>query len=323
MKALRFHQVGDPLAALSLEEVPLPEPGPGEVRLRMIARPINPSDLLQVQGVYGRKPPLPATAGLEGLGVIEAMGDGVSGWTLGQRVVPMGAQGSWAEALVTPADNLFPVPDALADEQAAQAVVNPLTAWLMAEQLGLGEGHWLIQSAAGSAVGSCLIQLAKLRGFKVLCLARREDAVQELKAAGADAAFATSDPDWTKRAEQLLGEGAHAAVDAVGGSLGGDMVKLLRSGGTMLVYGALSMEPLQLPGGQLIFRTATVRGFWLTDWKKRATPRERDRAMGDLLAAMAAGEIVVPIEAAYPLERWREAISHAQRSGRHGKVLIG
>lgn len=323
MKALRFHEPGDPLAALRLEELPLPEPCPGEVRLRMLARPINPSDLLQVQGVYGRKPPLPATAGLEGLGVIEALGEGVSGLTIGQRVVPMGAQGTWAEALVTPASNLFPVPDGLADEQAAQAVVNPLTAWLMADQLGLGEGHWLLQSAAASAVGHCLIQLAKVRGFKTLCLVRRPEAVRELMEAGAEAVLCTSDPEWMKQATELMPEGAHAAVDAVGGALGGDMVKLLRPGGTMLVYGALSMEPLQLPGGQLIFRTATVRGFWLTDWKKRATPRERDRAMTDLLAAMAAGQIRVPVEGVYPLESWSEAIAHAQRSGRSGKVLLG
>lgn len=321
-RALRFHATGDPLDALRLEEVVSPEPGPGEVRLRMRARPINPSDLLQVQGVYGRKPTLPATAGLEGLGVVEAVGDGVDGWTLGQRALPMGAQGTWADALITPASNLFAVPDALPDEQACQAVVNPLTAWLMAEQLGLGPGQWLIQSAAASAVGHCLIQLAKLRGFKVLCLVRREDAIPELLAAGAHAALCTTHADWPQLAAKLLPEGAHAAVDAVGGALGGEMVKLLRPGGTMLVYGALSMEPLQLPGGQLIFRTATVRGFWLTDWKKRASADERTRAMSALLAAMAAGEIVVPVEATYPFDKWREAVEHAQVSGRGGKVLI-
>ncbi len=322
MKALRFHAPGDPLAALHLEEVPFLGPGPGEVRLRMIARPINPSDLLQVQGVYGRKPALPATAGLEGLGLIEALGDGVTDWSLGQRALPMGAQGTWAEALLTPASNLHAVPDGLAEDQACQAVVNPLTAWLMADQLALSEGQWLLQSAAASAVGKCLIQLGHLRGFKTLCLVRRPEAVQELLDAGADAALCTDHPEWVSRAAEQVPEGAHAAVDAVGGSLGGDMVKLLRPGGTMLVYGALSMEPLHLPGGQLIFRTATVRGFWLTDWKKRATQGEREAAMTALLAAMAAGHLTVPVEAIYPLDAWREAVAHAQRSGRSGKVLI-
>ncbi|MBS1784798.1 MAG: zinc-dependent alcohol dehydrogenase family protein [Acidobacteria bacterium] len=322
MKALRFHEPGDPLAVLRLEEVPLPEPGPGEVRLRMVARPINPSDLLQVQGVYGRKPTLPATAGLEGLGVIEALGDGVTGWAIGQRALPMGAQGTWAEALLTPASNLYPVPDNLAEDQAAQAVVNPLTAWLMADQLGLGPGQWLIQSAAASAVGKVLIQLGHLRGFKTLGLVRRPEAVQELLDLGADAVLCTDDPNWMKQVAECVPGGAHAAVDAVGGSLGGEMVKLLRPGATMLVYGALSMEPLQLPGGQLIFRTATVRGFWLTDWKKRATPSEREKAMVDLLAAMTSGHLVVPVEASYPLDHWRDAVAHAQRTGRSGKVLI-
>lgn len=323
MRALRFHETGDPLSALRLDEVPLPDAGPGEVRLRMLARPINPSDLLQVQGVYGRKPPLPATAGLEGLGVVEALGEGVTGWRMGQRVVPIGAQGTWAEMVITPATNLIPIPDELADDQACQAVVNPLTAWLMADQLKLGEGQWLVQSAAASAVGKCLIQLAKARGFKVLCLVRRPDAVADLLAQGAHAALCTSDPDWLKQAEALLPKGmADAAVDAVGGVLGGDMVKLLRPGGTMLVYGALSMEPLQIPGGQLIFRTATVSGFWLTDWKKRATQDEREAAMAALLAAMASGQIQVPVEASYPLDQWEEAVAHAQRSGRDGKILL-
>lgn len=322
MKALRFSVAGDPLEVLKLEEHPLPEPGPGEVRLRMVARPINPSDLLQVRGVYGRKPTLPATAGLEGLGVIEALGSGVEGWRVGQRALPMGAQGTWAGALVTPAANLYPVPETLADLQAAQAVVNPLTAWLMAEELNLGEGRWLIQSAAASAVGRCLIQLGRQHGFKTLCLVRRPDAVQGLLDAGADAALCTEDSGWVQQAEALLPNSAHAAVDAVGGSLAGEMVKLLRPGGTMLVYGALSMEPLQLPGGQLIFRTATVRGFWLTDWKKRSSAEERRNAMAGLLAEMAAGRLTVPVEAAYPLESWREALAHAQRGGRGGKILL-
>ena len=323
MRALRFHETGNPLTALRLEDIPAPEPGVGEVRLKMQARPINPSDLLQVQGVYGRMPPLPATAGLEGLGIVDALGEGVTGFKLGQRVVPVGAQGTWAEFAATPANNLIPIPDALADDQACQVVVNPLTAWLMSDQLKLGEGQWLVQSAASSAVGKCLIQLAKLRGFKVLCLVRRADAAADLLAQGAHAALDTSDPEWMKQAEALLPKGmADAAVDAVGGQLGGDMVKLLKHGGTMLVYGALSMEPLQIPGGQLIFRTAIVQGFWLTEWKRRASSEEKAAAMGGLLKAMASGQIHVPVEASYPLDQWQKAVAHVQRSGRGGKILI-
>jgi NADPH:quinone reductase-like Zn-dependent oxidoreductase len=325
MRALVFESLGDPLQHLQLKEVSTPEPGPGEVRLRMGLRPINPSDLLQVAGVYGRRATVPAIAGLEGLGVIETLGPGVEGWALGQRVVPLGAQGTWADQLVTPAENLVKLHDGVPDAQAAQLIVNPLTAWIMAlEELKLGLGQWLIQTASGSAVGRCLVQIAKLRGFKTLCLVRNPDQVMELLALGADAAVCTATPDWPDQAQGILPKGgAHGAVDAVGGKVGGELVKLLRNGSTLLVYGALSMEPLQLPGGQLIFKVATVKGFWLTDWKLRTPKEEKARILGDLQAAMAAGQVVVPVDGTYPLDRFKEAIAHANRPGRHGKILLG
>jgi NADPH:quinone reductase-like Zn-dependent oxidoreductase len=322
MRALRFHALGDPLKCLGLEEVSTPEPGPGEVRLRMRVRPINPSDLLQVRGVYGRKAEVPATAGLEGLGVVDAIGEGVKDWSIGDRAVPLGAQGTWTEALVTPADNLVRLPVELADDQAAQIIVNPLTAWLMAEELGLGRGQWVLQSAAGSIVGRSLIQLAKVKGFRTVNLVRRPEQIMELLALGADAVVCTEHADWPDQVRRLLPKGADAAVDAVGGALAGQMMGLLKHRATMLVYGALSMEPLQLPGGQLIFKVGNVRGFWLTDWKLRTPKPERDRILAELGAVMAAGGLVCPVAETFPLERWREAVALAQAPGKGGKVLL-
>ncbi|HJW10052.1 MAG TPA: zinc-dependent alcohol dehydrogenase family protein, partial [Holophagaceae bacterium] len=215
--------------------------------------------------------------------------------------------------------------DDLPDEQAAQIIVNPLTAWIMAvEELKLEPGQWLVQTASASAVGRSLIQLGKLRGFKTLCLVRREAQIMELLAEGADAVVSTEHLDWVERALALLPKGgAHAAVDAVGGRVGGELVKLLRNGATMLVYGALSMEPLQLPGGLLIFKVTTVKGFWLTDWKLRTSRAERDRVLGDLMAVMAKGQLKVPVDGIYPLDQFREAIAHVHQPGRHGKILLG
>lgn len=325
MRALRFEDVGEPSQVLRLVEVPIPEPGPGEVRLRMLLRPINPSDVLQVKGVYGRRPALPAIAGLEGLGRVDALGEGVAGYSLGQRVVPLGAQGTWADYLVTPADNLVAIPDGLADEVAAQVIVNPLTAWIMAvEDLKLGAGDWLIQTAAGSIVGRCLIQIAKLRGFRTLNLVRRPEQVQELLALGGDAVLCTEDVDWMGQAEALIGpKGATAAVDAVGGTLAGQVTMLLKRAGTLLVYGALSMDPLKVPGGQMIFRTLTLRGFWLTDWKVTTPKGEQERVLSELLEAMGRGAIVPPVDGVFPLEGFVEALARAGESGRSGKVLLG
>jgi NADPH:quinone reductase-like Zn-dependent oxidoreductase len=324
MRALRFEAFGEPVQVLSLQDVPDPQPGPGEVRLRMSLRPINPSDLLQVKGVYGRRPDLPATAGLEGLGTVDALGAGVEGFELGQRAVPLGAQGTWAEFLVTPAENLVPIPAGLSDESACQVIVNPLTAWLMClVDLKLGPGDWLVQTASGSAVGRCILQIALLKGFKVLSLVRRDDLARELEDLGAGPALNTTDPQWLDKAAALLPKhGAKAAVDAVGGALGGQVAMLLQRNGTLLVYGALSMEPLQIPGGQLIFKTLTLRGFWLTDWKLRTPRAERDRILGGLLAEMAAGRVGPPVEAVFPLADFAGAIAKVESAGRGGKVLL-
>lgn len=324
MRALRFESLGEPAATLRLQHLPDPQPGPGEVRLRMTLRPINPSDLLQVKGVYGRRPDLPATAGLEGLGIVDALGPGVTDFALGQRAVPLGAQGTWADLLVTPVDNLVAIPDGLSDEAACQVIVNPLTAWLMCvEDLKLGPGDWLVQTASGSAVGRCVLQIAKLKGFQVLSLVRRDDLAAELEAEGAGPALNTADPAWLDRAAALLPKGgATAAVDAVGGSLGGEVAMLLRRGGTLLVYGALSMEPLVVPGGQMIFKTLTLRGFWLTDWKARMPKAARAAVLADLLAEMAAGRIAPPVAAVFPLEAFVQAIQAVEATGRGGKVLL-
>ncbi len=324
MRALQFEQTGDPKEVLRMRQLPVPEPGPGEVRLAMRLRPINPSDVLQVRGVYGRRPPLPAIAGLEGLSLVDALGQGVSGYSIGQRVVPLGLQGSWADYVVTQADNLVAIPDGLSDEAAAQVIVNPLTAWIMAvEELKLGAGDWLVQTAAGSVVGRCLIQIAKLRGYKTLNLVRRQEQVAELLAEGADEVLWTEDPKWMDRAQSIVGaRGAAAGVDAVGGSLGGSVAMLLKRDGTLLVYGALSMDPLRVAGGQLIFRTLTVRGFWLTDWKIRTPKHERDAIINALLDAMSKGQISPPVEAIFPLAEFQAAIERADIPGRKGKVLL-
>ena len=141
MRALRYHAFGKPADVLQLDDVPTPEPGPGEVRVRMTHRSINPADLHTVLGHYGNLPDLPAVGGHEGVGRVDALGDGVSGVETGQRVVPLGVEGTWQEHVVVSADDLFAVPDGVPDEAAAQLFVNPLTAWLMLERARAERGR--------------------------------------------------------------------------------------------------------------------------------------------------------------------------------------
>lgn len=324
MRSVRFGQFGEPADVLGIQEVPAPSPGPGHVLVRMRARPINPSDLLTVRGFYGVLPELPATPGLEGMGTVENFGPEVRSVKVGQRVIPSRTPGTWQELLVVNAMNLIPVPDSLPDESAAQFLVNPLSAWvMMTEELALAPGQWLLQTAAGSTLGRLVLQIAKLRQLKTINVVRRREQAEELKALGADEVICTEHEDLAQRVLAITnGVGVPGAIDAVGGQVGGDVIRVLAPGGVMLAYGMLSLEPTPIFGGQMIFRTTSVRGFWLTAWLQRVPAAKQQAVSGEVLTHMAKGEIVPPIEAKYDLGEITAAVRHAERPGRHGKVLL-
>jgi NADPH:quinone reductase len=323
MQSLRFDRLGEPAEVLRLADEPTPAPRAGQVLVRMRARPINPSDLYYVRGVYGLKPPLPATPGFEGAGVIEAVGEGVAGLQPGQKVIPLGVAGTWAEYLVARADQVIPYPDLLADAVAAQFVVNPLTAWVMVvDDLQVQPGEWLLQTAAGSTLGRIVLQIARLRGFKTINVVRRREQVAELKALGADEVICSADEDIAARVREITGKGVRVAIDAVGGQTGGAAASALAPGGTLLVYGLLSGEPLPIDGGAMIFLSSTVRGFWLSKWMQDSPPAHRQSVAGEVMSLMTTGAIAPPVEAEYELKDFAAAVKHAETPGRSGKVLL-
>ena len=323
-RAVRFSAFGEPSEVLTTTGVPTPSPGPGEVLLRMRARPVNPSDLSMVRGRYGQLPELPATPGLEGVGEVEALGAGVEPMAVGARVVPLGATGTWAERLCVPAAALVPVPDGVDDEAAAQLVVNPLSAWLLlGEELSVQPGEWLAQSAAGSTLGRIVLQLARARGIRTINLVRRPEQAAELEALGADEVVVGDGADAVARIMEITGgEGVPKAIDAVGGAVGATLAAALAPRGTLIAYGRLSQEPLPLDTGLQIFRGTTVRGFWLTRWFQESPPAHVTQTLAAVLGGIADGAIDPPVEARYDLAEVREAVAHAERPGRAGKVLL-
>lgn len=324
MRALRFHQHGPPTDVLRLDDVPLPEPGPGEVRVRLTHRPINPADLSMVRGTYGRARDLPAVGGNEGAGVVDAVGEGVRGLRLGERVVKLGEAPTWQEAVVLQAVDVLPVPESLAAEAAAQLFVNPLTAWLLLQTVDLVEGDVVVQTAGASAVARVVAELAARDGVGTVAIVRRPDHADRLCALGADVLVADDDtPEARESLAEAVGERTVRAVfDPVAGGAGALALSALGEGGTHVVYGSLSGKPLPVAPASLIYRAVTVRGVWRTQWFAR-TPRLESRAALDLLAGLAAeGAFSLPVDAAFDLADGPEAVRAALAPGRWGKVLL-
>ncbi len=187
MSQLVVTSYGDPRKSVSLERGPGPLLGPDDILVEMEAAPVNPSDFLLVRGDYGVRPQLPSPAGGEGAGRVIDAGGGAGTGLVGRRVVilPTYEQGTWADKVATSYRNVVPVPEDADPLQLAMLPVNPATAYLMLHKYAtLAAGDWVGQNAANSAVGRCVIALARLRGLKTLNIVRREAAAQIVRDAG-------------------------------------------------------------------------------------------------------------------------------------------
>ena len=279
MQALRFRSCGDPAQVIRLEEIPTPRPRPGEVLVRMIAAPINPSDRMFIAGTYGQAAQVPATAGFEGIGIVMESGGGWLGKFLRGRRVAVGCRsgGTWAEQLVLPARNCIPLPSTIDDHQGAVFLVNPATAYILTQQLlRVPRDAWLIQSAGASHVGRMVVRLGQRFGFRTISLVRRTEQVALLKSLGADAVVHVPDESPAALAattqaiaSHLAGAPLRYAIDPVGGRVGSLFVPLLDRGGRLVVYGALSDQPLEISPRDLIARGVRIESFWLGSWMDR------------------------------------------------------
>ena len=323
MRSAIHHTFGDPAQVLVAADSPMPEPGPGEVRIRMQLAPIHNHDLWTIRGQYGYKPTLPAIGGSEGLGVIDALGADVEGLAVGQRVAAASGRGTWAEYFVASARMVIPMPDAIVDETAAQLIAMPLSALMLLEFLQVPRGGWIVQNAANGAVGKTLAMLAAARGIRVLSLVRRDAGVGEMAALGVDNVISTAAPDWREAAKALLGDGlAGVAVDSVGGQASADLMALLGENGVLVSFGAMSGEPMQVPSGDMIFKHATVKGFWGSKVSREMSVADKRRLVGELIQRALAGELKLPVDTVFDLAHAAQAAAASVQPGRSGKVML-
>lgn len=326
MKAAVFEKFGDPSQVLEVREVPVPLPGPGEVRVQMIMSPINPSDMLVVEGRYGVLPTLPATPGFEGVGIVDEVGPGFIGrFVKGKRVVVINSQGgNWAEYAVIPARQARPVPHDIPDEQAAAYFVNPATVLAMVRHiLAVPKEGWLLQSAAGSTLGRMVIALGKHDGFKTLNVVRRHEAIEELKKLGGDAVISSSDAPIDQQVSQITGgKGVRYAIDPVGGQTGTEVFRSLGENGRLILYGTLSAQPIEIDPRLVISGPRSVEGFWLGHWMRQRSIPKALLLFREIASLIRQQVLSSEIGRTYPLHDIQAAAREAATIGRQGKVLL-
>lgn len=330
MKAVRFDLPGEPASVLNMTDMPRPEPKSGEVLVRMLAAPVNPSDLMYIRGQYTFPPLCPATPGFEGVGVVEQSGGGLKGFLFkGRRVAVLNKSGgNWANYVTVPASQVIPVSSKLTVDQCASFFVNPATALVMTQHvLKIPRGAWLVQSAAGSVLGRMVIRLGREFGFRTLNIVRRSEAAEELRRIGADHVEVMPESEIPKDLPQRLSavvgaDGPKFIIDPVGGPLGSALVRSLGRSGRMLVFGTLSGQPLNFSPRTLMATGSRVEGFALGNFMESRGLPFRIRLVRRLTQLIQSGVLATPVSAEFPLEQIREAVRSAEGSSVTGKILL-
>ncbi len=323
MRSATYNEFGKPTEVLSVGDRPMPEPKANEVRVKTILASIHNHDLLTIRGQYGFKPELPAIAGSEAVGVIDAIGSEVTDLTVGQRVAAASVQATWAEYFVAPAEMVFAVPDSLDDEMAAQLVAMPLSALMLLEFLAVESGQWVIHNAANGAVGKSLAMLAAARGVQTINVVRSSDALAELEAIGVKNNVNSEEDDWKAQVKSILGDDKiSAAVDSVGGENSGELLSLLGHGGTFAVFGAMSGKPMMLNPTDVIFKQATLKGFWGSKLSQEMSVENKQRLVDELIERAIDGKLQLPVEATFDLADISKAVDGKLQAGKKGKVLL-
>lgn len=315
-----------PGGKLSIRELPIPEPGEGEVLVRMNFSPVNPSDLSLLQGTYAGSPSYPLIPGIEGSGIVLKSGKGIIARAReGKRVactVSGHKNGTWAEYMVTSALKTIPLDRNIDDEQGSMLLVNPLTAVAFIEITRKNKATAIVNNAAASSLGKMLISLCRKNNLGLINIVSREEQHDKLKELGADHVLISTSPDFENelaRYSEILG--ARLFFDAVGGDQASGMLRAAPPGSTLITYAKLSEKDIIVDPRLLLQQDKTIRGFYLGNYISAKSILQNLRMIGrarDLLS----DDHKIVVAARYPLEKTEEALEFYRNNMSSGKVLL-
>ncbi|MBL8163582.1 MAG: quinone oxidoreductase [Anaerolineae bacterium] len=318
MRAIRVHQHGEP-EVMQLEDLTMPTPGPGQVRVRVEASGVNFIDIYQCSGQY--KMNLPFTPGQEAAGVVDALGDGVSSFSVGDRVASAFTLGMYASHALIAAEKLVPIPAGVDSQTAAAAMLQGMTAhYLTIDTFPLREGHTALIHAAAGGTGLLLVQMAKLRGARVIATASSQQKLSLAREMGADETVFYD--DFPAQVKALTGgRGVDVVYDSVGKDTFERSLECLRPRGYLVLFGQSSgpvapLDPQVLNAKGSLFLTRPSLGHHLQ------TREELLLRAGDVFGWIAAGALKVRIDRVYPLAQAADAHRALASRETSGKVLL-
>jgi NADPH2:quinone reductase len=320
MNAVRVHQYGG-LEALKYEEVPTPEPGEGEARVKIDAVGVNFIDIYHRIGRY--QGTLPLTLGQEAAGTVDAVGSKVTDVKPGDRVVYASVQGSYAEYAITPAWRLVPVPSGVNAQQATAVMIQGMTAhYLTFSTYPLKEGETALVHAAGGGTGQLLVQIAKRRGARVIGTVSTEEKAARAREAGADEVILYTQVDFEAEVKRLTNNvGVHVVYDSVGKDTFDKSLNCLRRRGYMVLYGQSSgsvppVDPQTLNAKGSLYLTRPFLAHYTADRTELLS------RVNDLFKWIAAGDLKVRVDKTFPLTQAADAHRYLEDRQSKGKILL-
>jgi NADPH:quinone reductase-like Zn-dependent oxidoreductase len=321
MKAWRVHASGEP-ETMKLEEVPAPQPGPLEVRIRSRAAALNFFDILQVQGKYQEKPPFPFTPGAETAGIVDAVGSEVMRFSVGDPVMAFTWGGGFAECALAQSNWTFSIPHGMEFPMAAAMPVVYHTSWYaLRHRAGLMSGEWLLVHAGASGVGMSAIQIGKSLGARVIATAGSPEKLDFALAQGAEHALDYRDPAWVEEVKRITGTGADVIYDPVGADVFDLSTKCIASEGRLLVIGFAGGRIPAIQANRILLKNMSVVGALWGGYARR-NPGYVAEAQEEL-AALAIEEKIRPVVGkSYPLEQAPKALRDLADRKIMGKAVL-
>ncbi len=322
MKALVCHAYG-PIENLRVEEVPVPAPGPGQVRVRVRAAALNFPDALIVQGLYQVKPPVPFSPGAELAGEISALGEGVSGFAVGDRVIAASGHGAFAEECVVDASRLMPLLPGMDFEQGAALVLTYCTSLhALKDRANLQPGETVLVLGAAGGVGLAAIEIAKAMGARVIAAASTPDKLALAREVGADETIDYEREDLRKRVEELTAkQGVEVVYDPVGGAYSEPALRVTAWRGRFLVIGFAAGDIPKLPLNLALLKERSIIGVYWGDSTRRH-PAEHLANLHQLAGWFAEGKIRPVISERVGLGGAADAIARIANRQVKGKVVV-